>query len=187
MNSLLQSLKASSRFPPNRLGLIVLPVAVVSLILIVVFLWWPVAKVNDELVFKVKSVRAELLSMVKLNELSYEYTQSDKETKKIEDKLDKAIQLSEFVGEINRLAKNNNIEIINESRTNGKPRLGYNPILQELDIEASYKAIRKFIFKLHTLPTWTLVQDINILRQKNTRKLKVKLILITFSKNQEVR
>lgn len=182
MNNLFQSLKISSRFVPNYIGLKAFPFILVILILMIMFLWWPVVKVNNELIFQVKSIRTELLSVIKLNELSYEYSQSNKELKKVEEKLDKGVQLSEFVGKINALAKKYKVEITSESRTNGKIRLGYNPIFQELNIEASYNAIRGFIFGLRTLPTWTLVQDIQMLRQKNLRKLKIKLILVTFQK-----
>lgn len=179
---LLPQLRLATRFPYNRLGMRVLPVVLVVFLLMLIVIWWPVASKHTGLSEQAASMRTELISVIRLNELSNEYKQARQAVQQVESKLDRVIPLSEFVERLNNLAQQNQVQIISESRNIGKIRSGYLPIYQELNIEADYTSIRRFLAGLSNLPTWTLVQELRLTRQKNTTNLKASLTLVTFQK-----
>lgn len=179
---LLPQLRLATRFPYNRLGVRVLPVVFGVFLLMLIVIWWPVASKHNGLSEQAASMRTELISVIRLNELSNEYKQARQAVQQVESKLDRVIPLSEFVERLNNLAQQNQVQIISESRTIGKIRSGYLPIYQELNIEADYTSIRRFLAGLSNLPTWTLVQELRLTRQKNTTNLKASLTLVTFQK-----
>jgi hypothetical protein len=114
--------------------------------------------------------------------MSTEYKSVLQAVEQIETKLDKVIPLSEFVERLNGLARQNQVQIINESRHMGKQHNGYLPIYQELVLEAGYSSMRKFLSGLSSLPTWTLVREMRLTKQRDSNQLKANLVLVTFQK-----
>lgn len=175
-------LRYASRFPLTRYGLTALPIALVLLLIMVFFFWLPVANRNQELLDSVEHSRRDLVSIMRLNELSTEYKSTLQAVEQIESKLDRVIPLSEFVERLNGLARDNQVQIINESRHVGKQHNGYLPIYQELVLEAGYSSIRQFLSGLSTLPTWTVVKEMRLAKQRDSGQLKANLVLVTFQK-----
>ena len=175
-------LRYAARYPKTRYGLLALPLAVAGLLVILLLLWWPVANQHAVLSQSVEQSRRALLSVIRLSEMRNEYRNVLHAVERIEAKLDKVIPLSEFVDRLNGLARQNQVQIVNESRQVGKPHNGYLPIHQELVLEADYAAIRKFLSGLSSLPTWTVVNELRLARQSNSRQLKANLVLVTFQK-----
>ncbi len=175
-------LRYASRYPLTRYGLMALPVVMLVLIITWSFFWLPVANRNQELMESMKDSRQELVSIIRLNELGTEYKSTLQAVEQIESKLDRLIPLSEFVERLNGLARKNQVQIINESRHVGKQHNGYLPIYQELVLEAGYSSIRRFLSGLSTLPTWTVVKEMRLAKQRDSDQLKANLVLVTFQK-----
>ncbi len=175
-------LRYASRYPLTRYGLTALPIAMILLLIMVFFFWLPVANRNQELLDSVEHSRRDLVSIIRLNELSAEYKSTLQAVEQIESKLDRVIPLSEFVERLNGLARDNQVQIINESRHVGKQHNGYLPIYQELVLETGYSSIRQFLSGLSTLPTWTVVKEMRLVKQRDSGQLKANLVLVTFQK-----
>lgn len=154
----------------------------VLLLIMVFFFWLPVANRNQELLDSVEHSRRDLVSIIRLNELSAEYKSTLQAVEQIESKLDRVIPLSEFVERLNGLARDNQVQIISESRHVGKQHNGYLPIYQELVLETGYSSIRRFLSGLSTLPTWTVVKEMRLAKQRDSGQLKANLVLVTFQK-----
>lgn len=182
MSELLQQLRYAARFPLTRYGLFALPVALLLLAIIWLWLWRPLAVQHDELGRSVNDTRQELLAMIRLNELRNDYESTLHAVEAIEAKLERVIPLSEYVERLNRLAREHDVQIINESRQTGRVQGNYQPIYQELVLEAKYESIRRFLSGLSSLPTWTVVNEMRLDKQRNSRLLKASLMLVTFQK-----
>lgn len=179
---LARQLRYASRFPANRYALLLLPVMLLLLLLVWLLLWRPMAVEHAALKHSVDETRQSLVSMMRLNELRHEYDQTLHAVEAIEQKLERVIPLSEYVERLNGLAQQHKVQIINESRQTGEIQNGYLPIYQELVLEASYESVRRFLSGLSSLPTWTVVNELRLDRQRNTRLLKASLVLVTFQK-----
>jgi len=182
MMELWQQLRYAARFPLTRYALLALPVAALLLLIVWLVLWRPVAVQHAALSASVADTRQSLLSIMRLSELRDEYRHTLQAVEEIETKLERVIPLSEYVERLNVLARESGVQVINESRQVGKPQAGYLPVYQELVLETRYDSIRRFLSGLSSLPTWTVVNEMRIDKQRNGDLLKANLVLVTFQK-----
>ncbi|MFP4610485.1 MAG: type II secretion system protein GspM [Thiohalophilus sp.] len=182
-----RQLRYTARFPATRYALLVLPAVFLLLFIVWLGIWRPVAVEHARLSASVAETRQTLMSLMRLNELHDEYQYTLKAVEEIETKLERVIPLSEYVERLNALARESEVQIINESRQVGKAQEGYLPVYQELVLETGYASLRQFLSGLSSLPTWTVVNEMRLDKQRDSDLLKANLVLVTFQKqNGEV-
>ena len=174
----------AARFPATRYALFVLPAVLLVLLAIWLLLWRPVVSQHVELQTSVNETRNSLISLMHLQEMRDDYDKTLQAVEAVETKLEQVIPLSEYVERLNSLAQQHQVQIINESRQTGRVQDDYLPIYQELVLEAGYESIRRFLSGLSSLPTWTVVNELRLDRQRESRLLKANLVLVTFQKQQ---
>lgn len=177
-----RQLRYAARFPATRYALWGLPAVLLLLLIVWLGVWRPAAVEHAALTQSVAEIRQSLKTLIQINALRDEYRQSLQVVKAVEAKLEKAIPLSEYVERLNVLARESGVQILNESRQVGKVQKGYLPVYQELVLEADYASVRRFLSGLSSLPTWTVVNEMRLDKQRNTGQLKANLVLVTFQK-----
>lgn len=182
MNDWHKQLRYAVRFPATRYALWGLPVVLLLLLIVWLALWWPVAAEHAALSRAVAESRQNVKSLIQINALRDEYRKTLQVVESIENKLEKTIPLSEYVERLNVLAGESGVQILNESRQVGKVQKGYLPVYQELVLEANYASVRRFLSGLSSLPTWTVVNEMRLDKQRDSNQLEANLVLVTFQK-----
>lgn len=175
-----QEMKVAFRYPLVRCGAVPAAAMFLATVAAAAFLWWPAVAEHRQVERAVVQAKSKVVHAINQAKVAESFHGAQERIEAIGEKLEATASQAELAGHINRLAAKLEIKILNESTEEGKIKLGYLPMIQELSIQGSYAAIRRLLLALNALPTWTIVRELRITRKNITADLKAVVTLVTY-------
>lgn len=180
MTDLAQELRVTFRYPAVRFAAVVAFIMLLSAATTGVFVWWPATSDHDRMKRDVARSRSEVVMAINQAKATEKFNRSQMLVDTISAKLKATVSQAVLTDHINTLAADLGIKILTESNEEGKVRLGYRPMVQELSIQGDYDALRRFLSGINMLPTWTTVQELRVTRKNLRSNLKAVITLVTY-------
>lgn len=176
--SRLSATRYSLKHPAARIGSAVGICAAVALI-IAVFLWWPAHRVHQQLTEQIVAAQHGLQSAQQTQELVQVYAEALHDVPLMEQKMKTAINQTQIVDGLDRLARQSSILIVDQSYTerHGQSK---GDLAIELAVEGQYEALRNFLHGLQSLPIWIELQEVQLAQTGKNNLIKGKLRIISF-------
>lgn len=174
----LLAMKYSFKHPAVRLGSVVCLFAAIAMV-ITAFLWWPAYRVHQQVTQQIVAAQLGLKGARQAQELAQVYATALHNVPLMEQKMKTAINQTQIVDGLDRLARQSNILIVNQSYTerHGQSK---GDLAIELAVEGQYEALRNFLHGLHSLPIWIELQEVQLAQTGKKNLLKGKLRIISF-------
>jgi Tfp pilus assembly protein PilO len=170
----------SLRHPRVRYSIVGFVLAMLLVLIVGVFFWWPVMHHVNRLKVEMDNRRREIASAEHNARLAQASGHAAQQMAMIEKKLDTSVTQAALVQNIATLARRNKVTIISEAYEEGREKDGYAPLVHELMVQAGYPELRGFISGVQQLPTLTIVQEAILTRSSNSSAIKAQLNIITY-------
>lgn len=141
--------------------------------------WWPAQRSSVALTERLAAERRALVEARQAGELASIYARNLHEVPRLERKLEAAVDQTQIVDGLGRLAREHGIRILNQnySERRGKANGG---LVVELAVEGPYGAVRNFLHGLATLPVWVEVHEVQLDRSGDAGGVKGRLRMVSF-------
>lgn len=141
--------------------------------------WWPAHRSSVALTERLAAERRALVEARQAGELASIYARNLHEVPQLERKLEAAVDQTQIVDGLGRLAREHGIRILNQnySERRGKANAG---LVVELAVEGPYGAVRNFLHGLSTLPIWVEVHEVQLDRSGDAGGVKGRLRMVSF-------
>jgi len=178
---LIANLRYSLRHPTVRLGLVVAVITSTAVLIMTLGYWWPVHHGHELLVGEVKLKRRMVVEAMQAKELASAYRLASQNIVMLEEKLEADSSQAGLVQNVTELARDRGIRILSEAYDEGREENGYVPLHQEIALQGDYSALRRFLMDIHTLPSWTVVQESRFEgSRKQPGRVKATIKLVTY-------
>lgn len=174
------ALRYAGRHAGIRLALLCLSGSLL-LLLLSTAIWGPLYYRYSGLQHEVQAMISTMAEHEKNRKFSSIYARSKQSMHEISLKLNRKLNQSEHVKQLDKMLRDRRINVINEVYDSEKLTQGYTRLSQELLLQGGYKELRQFLMDLDSLPSWTVVQEIRI--EKNTASganIKAGLKMVTY-------
>lgn len=178
MRLVLSTLRYGLKHPAARLGSVIGLIATAAMA-IALFSWWPAHRLHEQLTQQIVAAQLSLERAKQAQELARVYFTALQNVPLLEQKMKAAINQTQIVDGLDRLAQESNILLVDQSYIERSGQSSSNLAI-ELAVEGEYEAVRNFLHGLHSLPIWIELQEVQLTRSGKTNLLKGKLRIISF-------
>lgn len=176
-----EELSCAVRHPWVRLGALAAAMALVSLMFVAAYQWWPVHGDYDAIRDMLAQKRAEITRARNTALAVQSYDKVAPQVETLRNKLAFDGGQAKLLEHLEALAEKNGVIVITEAYEEGKVRDGFAPLHLRLTLQGDYAALREFIAMLHGLPSWTVLQEAMLARAgRETGEIKAMLHLVTY-------
>lgn len=180
---LMASVSYSLRHPIIKIGVVMSAIAVITAMTVGALYWWPAYSEIQTLNGLIKEKRRQIIDEIRTAQIYEAYSSAAKQVAVFEKKLNSHAGQAGLVNNIDRLAIKRNVRIVSEAYDEGKEKDGYMPLYLDLTVQGDYQGLREFFLDVHTLPTWSFIEEASLSRLQGTEDLvKAQLRLITYHK-----
>lgn len=151
-----------------------------ALLAAAMIVWWPAHRSSLELTERLAAERRALVEARQAGELASTYARSLRDVPQLERKLEAAVDQTQIVDGLGRLAREYGIRILNQSYTERRDKANGVGLVVELAVEGPYGAVRNFLYGLSTLPIWIEVHEVQLDRTGDAGAVKGRLRMVTF-------
>lgn len=141
--------------------------------------WWPAQRANLELAERLAAERRALLEARQAGELAQVHARNLRAVPQLEAKLAAAVDQTQVVEGLGRLARAHGIRILNQSYAERRSQASGGLVI-ELAIEGPYGAVRNFLHGLSTLPVWIELHEVQLDRSGDAGRVKGRLRMVSF-------
>lgn len=170
----------SLRHPWVRAGLASALVASVIFASVALFYWRPMHVEQVRLSAQIRKQRSELIRVMRETAVARTYARSRRTIGRLAHKRDAPSNQAALVYNLTTLAQRSHVDVISESYQEGRKQAGYVPLYQVIELNGSYNDVRRFLFGIKSLPTWTLTQETRLRRMHTGRNIKATVTLVTY-------
>lgn len=175
------------RYPIIKMGMIMSAIAVIVAVVVGAGYWWPAYSETQNLAGAIEAKRQQIIEEARAAQIYGAYFNAAKQVVIFEKKINSHIGQADLVSNIDRLAIKQNLRIISEAYDEGKEKNGHMPLYLDLTLQGDYQSLRGFFLDIHTLPTWSFIEEASISRLQGQENLiKAQLRLITYHKVDKV-
>lgn len=141
--------------------------------------WWPAHRSDRELTEKLAAERRALVEARQAGELAQLYTRNLRDVPQLEKKLAAAVDQTQIVDGLGRLALTHGIRIVNQNYAERRGQAN-GGLVVELVVEGPYGAVRNFIHGLSALPVWVELHEVQLDRAGDGDSVKGRLRMVSF-------
>lgn len=153
--------------------------AAAALLVVAVFVWWPAHRADIELTERLASERRALFDARQAGEVARLYARNLRDVPLLEKKLAAAVDQTQIVDGLGRLARMHGARIVNQSYAERRGQAN-GGLVVELAVEGSYASVRNFIHGLSTLPVWIELHEAQLDRSGGAGGVKGRLRMVSF-------
>ncbi len=141
--------------------------------------WWPAHRADTALADRLVAERHALVEARQAGELVRLYARSLHDVPQLERKLTAAVDQTQIVDGLGRLARTHSIRIVNQSYSERRGQAN-GGLVVELAVEGPYGSVRNFIHGLSTLPVWIELHEAQLDRSGDAGGVKGRLRMVSF-------
>ncbi len=141
--------------------------------------WWPAHRADSALTERLASERRALIEARQAGELAATYARNLHAVPQLEAKLAAAVDQTQIVDGLGRLARMHGVRIVNQSYAERRGQAS-GGLVVELAVEGSYVSVRNFIHGLSTLPVWIELHEVQLDRSGDAGGVKGRLRMVSF-------
>lgn len=176
-------LRYALRHSRVRVALIGLFASMLILFLIVLAYWLPARHTTQSLTEELDHYRRIAHNKRYSAELATAAQRASIQVAEIEKKLDQTTGQSVLVQHLSMLAARHGLRILTSNYDEGKAQDGVQPINHELTVQGGYSGLRGFLADIPSLPTFTVIEDSTITRNREGAILKAALVFRTWRRS----
>lgn len=139
--------------------------------------WWPAQRADAELAERLAVERRALVEARQAGELARNHARNLRDVPLLEAKLAAAVDQTQLVDGLGRLARAHRVRIVNQSYAARRDKGG---LVVELAVEGAYGSVRNFVHGLATLPVWIELHEVQLDRGGDGGAVKGRLRLVSF-------
>ena len=130
--------------------------------LAMVIFWWPAAQVHHGLVKSIEDYRQAQRDAVQSNETTMNYSQLSHRSRALDTRWTTPATESSLIESLDQLASQNQLKVLSQDFVEAPVKEGGEVFQQNLSLNGTYPALRRFLSGLENLPTLTVVQQIRL-------------------------
>ena len=169
------------REPSVRRALITCITSMVLALLVVLAYWMPMQHSKQKMTTQINNLRRVLVSDAEAEQIKNAYTRANRQVVTLHKKLARQSNQSDLVQHIGQLARKHGVRIISETYDKTEIKSSYQGLVLNLQIQGRYTSIRNFVFAIPSLPSWTVVQEAQLVSHRGVGKqVKTSLRLVSY-------
>lgn len=145
--------------------------------------WWPADRANAALTERLAEQRRALVEGKQAGEAARLHARNLQAVPQLEAKLDAAVDQTEIVDGLGRLARRHGLRIVNQSYAERRDQGRGAGLVVELAVEGPYGAARNFLHGIAGLPVWIEVNEVQLDRAGDGGAVKGRLRLTSFRRD----
>jgi Tfp pilus assembly protein PilO len=172
----------SLRHRAVRAGVVACLLAAIGLA-VAAIVWWPAERANAALTERLADERRALIEGKQAGEAARVHARNLQVVPALEAKLDAAVDQTEIVDGLGRLARRHGLRIVNQSYAERRDQGRGAGLVVELAVEGRYGAVRNFLHGIAGLPVWIEVNEVQLDRAGDSGAVKGRLRLTSFRRD----
>jgi len=179
------SLQLAIRQPALRTSIRHLAIALGVFVGVFVFFWAP-TKYNDQtLKQRIYDTRMNVVAQLQASEIEQAYHQAQSAWTKYDPADQHPLKQADLIAELAALAHNNHLSIVRQSFDKKQTDDGITTLRQQLQVVGAYHNLKRFLYGLQSLSTWTMVKEARIEKTgKRPGTVSAILMLATYRKGE---
>lgn len=166
------------RHPAARAGSIALALSILALI--AAASWrWPAAQERDRVNGEIASIRRATIDANNARALRDRYADAEVRVPDLERRLATPSTSASMAGALAKLASDTRVRLIAEAYQLDRDERDVHTLSAEVTISGRYAAIRSFAYGLGAMPTWTVLDELQVEAPAGTDVLRARLRIVT--------
>jgi hypothetical protein len=188
LSSILEFLPYALKHPQVRRAAGAAIGGVVLAFLMMALFWWPVAQVHHGLEKSIEHFRQAQRDTIRSNETALNYRQLLQRSGLLETRWATPVSESSLIESLGQLASQNQLKVLSQDFVETPGKEGREVFQQNLSLNGTYPALRRFLSGLENLPTLTIIRQIRLERSEDkSARVRADIQLTTFAKNGKLK